>query len=43
MTYIIKDDSSLPSGKGQSAAGDEQVSMKMKEVLRDLVPFLVRS
>lgn len=31
ITYIIKDDSSLPSGKGQSAAEGEQVSMKMKE------------
>lgn len=43
ITYIIKDDSSLPSGKGQSAAEGEQVSMKMKKVLRDLVPFLVSS
>lgn len=43
ITYIIKDDSSSPSGKGQSAAEGEQVSMKMKELLRDLVPFLVLS
>lgn len=28
ITYIIKDDSSLPSGKGQSATEGKQVSMK---------------